>query len=196
MRAWQQVKKAPGIVVWRVCHYGLRVTWTWLWTRIYMWTVGREVWRYCEITPQLLVGGQMRAGGWRWLVAHGVTADVNLREEHDDQALGVPADVYLWLPTTDDYAPSQENLHAGVAFIERAVRQGGKVYVHCASGVGRAPTLAAAYLISTGMTPKRAIAAIQRVRPFIKPTPPQVAALERFAAEWPARSKSQAESVV
>jgi hypothetical protein len=183
MRSWRQIKKAPGIVVWRVRHYGLSVTWTWLWTRIFMWTVGREVWRYIEITPQLLVGGQMRAAGWRWLVARGVTADVNLREEHDDRPLGVPADAYLWLPTTDDHAPSQEQLRAGVAFIDRVVRRGGKVYVHCASGVGRAPTMAAAYLISTGMTPRHAVATIQRVRPFIKPTPPQIEALERFAAE-------------
>jgi hypothetical protein len=183
-RALTQIKKAPAIVVWRVSLYGVRVTWTWLWTRIFMWTVGHEVWRFCEITPQLIVGGQMRAGGWRWLVGRGITAVVNLREEHDDRALGVPVDRYLWLPTTDDYAPTQEHLRTGVAFVDRVIRQGGKVYIHCASGVGRAPTLAAAYLITTGTTPQRALAIIQRVRPFIKPTPPQVAALERFAAGW------------
>jgi hypothetical protein len=183
MRLWQQSRKGTGIVLWRMRHYGPQVTWTWLWTRVFMWTVGHEVWHYCEITPQLLVGGQMRASGWRWLAARGVTANVNLRKEHDDGLHGVPREAHLWLPTTDDQAPTPEQLSAGVAFIRRVIDQGGKVYVHCASGVGRAPTMAAAYLVSTGMTPLQAIETIGHVRPFIKPTLPQLAALERFAAD-------------
>ena len=183
MRALRLAPKGCGIVVWRLRHYGVRTTWTWLWTRLFMWTVGREVWRYSQITPQLYVGGQIRAGGWRWLVAHGVTANVNLREKHNDSVHGVPQDSYLWLPTRDDDAPTPQQLRSGVAFISRVIEQGGRVYVHCASGVGRAPTMAAAYLMSTGMTYEQAIAAIQHVRPFIKPTLPQLEALKRFAAD-------------
>ena len=183
MRVLRWATKGAGIVVWRLRHYGVRTTWTWLWTRLFMWTVGREVWRYSQITPQLYVGGQIRAGGWRWLVAHGVTANVNLRENHDDSVHGVPHDAYLWLPTRDDHAPTPEQLRSGVAFISRVIEEGGRVYVHCASGVGRAPTMAAAYLISTGMTCEQAIAAIKHVRPFIKPTQPQLEALKQIAAD-------------
>ncbi len=175
--------KAVSIGVYRVRHYGWYVTWTWLWTRLFMWIVGREVERYSRITPHLWVGGQMRAHGWRWLVARGITADVNLREEHDDRVHGVPPHIYLWLPTKDDHAPTSEHLHIGVEFISRVISQGGAVYVHCASGVGRAPTLAAAYLISTGMSPEQAIETIRRARPFIKPTPVQLSALRRFAED-------------
>ena len=182
MHPLRLLTKAASIAVYRVRHYGWRITGTWLWTRLFMWTVGREVERYCRITPHLWVGGQMRAGGWRWLTAHGVTATVNLRAEHDDRACGVPEDGYLWLPTVDDHAPTPEHFHAGVEFIRRIVAQGGVVYVHCASGVGRAPTLAAAYLVSTGMSVEQAIETIRRVRPFVKLTPEQLSALRRFAA--------------
>jgi len=49
--------------------------------------------------------------------------------------------------------------------------------------VGRAPTLAAAYLISTGMTLDEALATIRRTRPFINITPPQMALLVEYEAQ-------------
>jgi predicted protein tyrosine phosphatase len=175
--------KGWNILVWRLRRHGLGVTFTWAWTRIYLWTMGRPVLRYCPVTPHLYVGGQMNARGWRWLAAHGLTADVNLRSEFDDARRGIAPPAYLWLPIPDDHAPSMEQLDRGVEFIQSVVASGGKVYVHCASGVGRAPTLAAAYLVSTGLSPDQAWALIRKTRPFIKPTPPQLAALERFASE-------------
>jgi protein-tyrosine phosphatase len=108
---------------------------------------------------------------------------VNLRSEFDDAAHGIEPDAYLWLPTHDDHAPSLDQLRSGVAFIGQAIEGGGKVYVHCASGVGRAPTMAAAYLVSTGLSPDQAWAQIRRVRPFIRPTPPQLAVIDQFALE-------------
>lgn len=175
--------KSLRILAWRLRHHGLWVVFTWAWTRIYLWTVGRPVLRYCPITPQVYVGGQMNGRGWRWLAAQGLSADVNMRSEFDDAAHGIAPDAYLWLPTNDDHAPTLEQLHTGVAFIRQIVEQGGKVYVHCGSGVGRAPTMAAAYLVSTGLSADQAWALIRKTRPFIKPTQPQLAALEQFAAE-------------
>jgi hypothetical protein len=49
--------------------------------------------------------------------------------------------------------------------------------------VGRAPTTAAAYLVSTGLAPQQAWDSIRAVRPFIRPTKVQRAALERFATD-------------
>jgi predicted protein tyrosine phosphatase len=177
------LRKGLRILAWRLRHHGLRVTITWAWTRLYLWTVGRPVLRYCSVTPQLYVGGQISARGWHWLRARGLTADVNMRSEFDDAANGIAPDAYLWLPTDDDHAPTLDQLRTGVDFIRQAIGRGGKVYVHCTSGVGRAPTMAAAYLISTGLSVDQAWALIRRTRPFVKPTPPQLAALEQFAAE-------------
>jgi hypothetical protein len=181
VRLVRLLAKGLRIVARRLRRQGLRVTFTWAWTRLYLWTAGRPVLRYCPVAPGLYVGGQMDARGWRWLAARGLTADLNLRSEFDDAAHGIQPDAYLWLPIDDDHAPTLDQLATGVAFIGRAIEAGGKVYVHCASGVGRAPTMAAAYLVSTGLSPEQAWALIRETRPFINPTPPQLEILEAFA---------------
>jgi protein-tyrosine phosphatase len=81
----------------------------------------------------------------------------------------------------DDDAPSLEHLTSGVAFIRGVVAAGGKVYIHCGAGVGRAPTMAAAYLISEGHSLESALALVRSARPFITITPPQMARLEEWA---------------
>lgn len=114
--------------------------------------------------------------------ARGITAVVNMRVEYDDEKAGVASAHYLHLPTADDHAPSLEHLRQGAAFIAEEIGRGGSVYVHCGSGVGRAATMAAAYLISTGLTPEEAWSTIRQVRPFVRPTAVQVEQLERFSA--------------
>jgi protein-tyrosine phosphatase len=106
-----------------------------------------------------------------------------MRSEFDDAVYGLGAKEYLWLPTDDDHAPTLDQLRQGVNFICEIIEGGGKVYVHCAGGVGRAPTMAAAYLVSTGLTPAEALALIRRSRPFINPTKAQLAALEEYASD-------------
>jgi protein-tyrosine phosphatase len=116
-----------------------------------------------------------------------------MRVEYDDQAAGIAPERYLYLPTVDDEAPSLEDLEAGAAFVAREIARGvapeigpgdapGAVYVHCSAGVGRAPTMVAAYLVRTGLSPEQAWARIRQARPFVRPTPPQIEQLERFAA--------------
>jgi predicted protein tyrosine phosphatase len=136
-----------------------------------------------QVTPHLHLGGQHRRHGMSRLEARGITAVVNMRIEHDDEETGVATERYLHLPTVDDHAPTLEDLHTGVAFIEEEVARDGAVYVHCGSGIGRAATMAAAYLVSTGLTPDEAWARIREVRPFIRPTEVQVEQLDRFAAQ-------------
>jgi protein-tyrosine phosphatase len=91
-------------------------------------------------------------------------------------------DHYLWLPTTDDHPPGLEDLERGATFIAGQIEAGRGVYVHCASGVGRAPTMAAAYLVSAGMSVDAAWETIRRGRPFIRPTPPQIEVIRQFEA--------------
>jgi len=136
-----------------------------------------------QITPHLYVGGQYRRRGWRKLKPWGVTAVVNLRAEFDDEHAGIAPAHYLHLPTADDVAPTLDQMQAGAAFIAQEVENGGGVYVHCGSGVGRAATLAAAYLVQTGLRSDQAWALIRQARPFIRPTAVQIDQLERFAAQ-------------
>ena len=178
-------KIAKGIrILWgRLTQQGLRVTVLWAADHGVRIITGAPIRNLSQITPQLHVGGQYRRRGWPRLASRGVTAVVNLRVEFDDNDAGIAPPRYLYLPTVDDNPPTLEQLHAGVAFIAEEIARGGGVYVHCGSGVGRAATMAAAYLVSTGLTPDQAWARIREVRPFIRPNPVQVAQVERFASQ-------------
>ncbi|MBN1248046.1 MAG: dual specificity protein phosphatase family protein [Anaerolineae bacterium] len=165
----------------RMVEHGLRPTWLWLVDKIVRRLRGFSPSHISRVTPQLYVGGQHRCRGLPAMRAQGMTAVVNMREESDDAARGVALDHYLWLPTTDDTAPDVADLQRGVSFIAEQIAAGHGVYIHCASGVGRAPTMAAAYLVSQGATTVEAWETIRQGRPFIRPTPPQLAVIEAFA---------------
>jgi protein-tyrosine phosphatase len=115
-----------------------------------------------------------------------VTAVVNMRTEFDDAATGMAPDRYLHLPTVDDTPPTLEQLRKGVTFIAEEVARDGGVYVHCGAGVGRAPTMAAAYLVSTGLTPEEAWSRIRSIRPFIRIKSGQAEQIEHYAESSPA----------
>lgn len=169
-------------ILWqRLVGQGLPVTALWAADHLARIVSGAPIRRVSQITPQLHVGGQYRRCGWPTLAARGITAVVNLRLEFDDNDHGLAPSRYLHLPTADDDAPTLEQLHQGVAFIAQEITAGGGVYIHCKSGVGRAATMAAAYLVSTGLTPGQAWAHIRQVRPFIRPTAVQVRQIERLA---------------
>jgi len=185
-------KSAQGmrILQERLIEQGLRVTALWAADHAVRIVTGAPIRRVSQITPQLHVGGQYGRSGWPRLAARGITAVVDLRVEFDDNDAGIAPPRYLYLPTIDDHAPTLEHLRAGVAFIAKELARDGGVYVHCGAGVGRAPTVAAAYLVSTGLTPDQAWARIERVRPFVRPRPGQVAQVERFARELTADDRS------
>jgi protein-tyrosine phosphatase len=173
-------RKGLHILVDRLRNQGLRVTLIWLYGRGVPKLTGIPLVRYSRVTPEVWVGGQFGRRGKRKLEQHGVTGNVNLRSEFDDAAHGLALEQYCHLPTVDDTAPTLEHLQQGADFIARVVGAGGTVYIHCAGGVGRAPTLAAAYFIAQGHTLDEAIALIKRIRPFIRIMPPQWAQLQQF----------------
>jgi protein tyrosine phosphatase (PTP) superfamily phosphohydrolase (DUF442 family) len=172
-----------GILCNRLVKHGLWPTALWAADHAVRIVTGANIRAVSQITPQLHVGGQYRRRGWRRLAARGITAVVNMRVEFDDQEAGIAPDRYLYLPTVDNDPPSLEHLREGVAFMAEEIEGGGGVLVHCGSGVGRAPAMAAAYLISTGKTADEAWRMIREKRPFILPRPAQVAQVARFAAE-------------
>lgn len=167
----------------RLAGQGLGPTWLWVKDKIQQRTRGFSQPAVSRVQPLLYVGGQPRRRGLAAMRQLGIAAIVNMREEVDDARRGVALEHYLWLPTTDDRPPTLAMLARGVAFITAQMAAGQGVYIHCAAGVGRAPTMAAAYLVSTGMTPARAWERIRQVRPFIRPTPPQFAVIEEYARQ-------------
>ena len=151
-----------------------------LWDFVIRSFTGAPVVRFSHITPQIIVAGQYQKRGWKVLMQRGVTASVNMRLEFDDEAAGIAPSRHLRLEVEDNTPPTIDQLRRGVEFIDEEVKRGGKVYIHCAAGIGRAPTMAAAYLVSTGLTPAQAWKQIKRVRPFIRPTPGQEAQIKEL----------------
>ncbi|XWX02473.1 dual specificity protein phosphatase family protein [Aggregatilineales bacterium SYSU G02658] len=149
--------------------------------------LGRPIWRYSWITPDILLGGQPARRVWPTLTKIGVKGIINLRDEYDYlDRLARKTDQlhYLYLPTVDNTAPTLEHLAQGVEFMREIFAEGGKVYIHCWEGLGRGPTMVAAYLVSTGLTPDEAWDYIRSVRPFIRPVPAQRAQLQTFAEQY------------
>jgi len=104
------------------------------------------------LSEQVAVSGEeISENNWAVLTARsGFTAVVNLRHEYQDVFSSPLPVAYLWLPVTDFTDPTLEQLFMGSQFIDTAVRAGNKVLIHCKLGIGRSPTLAAAYLVWTG----------------------------------------------
>lgn len=168
------------ILIRRLRMQGLRTTLNWLYTVGMAKLTGRVSLRYSRITPHLYIGPQFGRRGKPAFERAKIKASVNLRSEFDDEAHGLALADYLHLPVDDNTAPSMETLEKGVAFIRSVTERGENVYVHCGSGVGRAPTLAAAYLVAEGSTVDQAVARIQEVRPFVRILPDQMARLREY----------------
>lgn len=147
------------------------------WRRIF----GLPTLRRSKITPQIFIGGQHSSIGINGLRKLGITAVVNMRmRSFYQKALFEQKVNYLHLPTPDLTAPTLEDLISGVAFIKAELEKSGKVYIHCKHGEGRGPTMALAYLISTGLTYDDAYALVKKVRVFIRPTLDQITRLKEF----------------
>lgn len=163
---------------------GWRGAWIWLFGHGWPRLSGVPLARFSRVTPQLFVGAQFNAAGKHTLTTWGITGSVNLRAEWDDATRNLAFARYCYLPTEDGEAPTLSQLETGVAFIQQTIETDGKVYIHCRSGVGRAPTLAAAYLVSRGHALTDALQLIQKVRPFIQVTPAQLDRLRQFAIAY------------
>lgn len=179
-RIWRLIRKGADILRHRLRTQGVRTTLLWFVVRGLTFVTGVPTIRYSRITPQVFVGPQYRRMGKRKLERHGVNAGINMRSEFDDAAHELEFPRYCHLPTVDDDPPGLEQLNVGAEFIDQVVKDGGKVYIHCAGGIGRAPTMAAAYLVSQGLGLDEAIARIRSARPFIRIMPSQMARLRQF----------------
>lgn len=170
------------IIFRRIRKQGLRQTIRWFRAVGVPWLTGRISLRYSRITPNLYLGPQYGQLGMKTLREAGVSASMSLRAEYDDKEYGLAFPDYHHMPIVDNTAPTIEQLDQGVAFIKRVIGDGKAVYVHCGSGVGRAPTMVAAYLIAQEkLSVADAIKKITETRPFIRVLPVQEQRLEEYA---------------
>lgn len=137
-----------------------------------------------QITDNLYVGAQFGPGEWVTLEKLGITVNVNLRAHAQDSFDGSAPRVSLWLPTPDLHGPDVETIEISARFIASMIAAGRKVYLHCRFGTGRAPTVGAGYLVTTGLSADEALNLMKRQRPVAKPTNDQIARLHQFAGKW------------
>lgn len=134
---------------------------------------------HSDITPYISIGTNMCCSmhGDR-LVKLGFDADLDLEEERQEAPPAI--NFYTWIPIPNHVAPSQDQLDFGVAVIRELVALRKKVYVHCHNGHGRAPTIVATYLTTTGKTTEEALQMIAAKRPEVHLEDVQRQALDEF----------------
>jgi protein tyrosine phosphatase (PTP) superfamily phosphohydrolase (DUF442 family) len=143
-----------------------------------------------RITDDLVVGGAIPVRAYRSLKEMGITAVIDLREEarDDEAALRVLGIELLYLPATDRYAASQDQMRRGVEWALERIERGGKVYAHCKHGVGRGPLMGLAIMVAQGSTASGALRHMRSQRWQAAPNDRQLAALVQFERDWTGRT--------
>ena len=137
------------------------------------------------VTPNIFLGGFLLPSDVADLREHGIRAVINVSHELIDpvETLRAAGIAYHHVPCWDMGAPTLLCCDAGVRFLAEHIARGERVYVHCASGVGRSVVLTVCYLATCeGMDVAEALARLQRLRPRIKLRPSQRAFIDEYVA--------------
>lgn len=135
------------------------------------------------LTDRIAVGGGIWSAENMAAVARaGITHIIDMQIEFDDTPLAAKQGIeVLWNPTDDDFELKPAALfQRGVEFAEAALEKDGKVYIHCAAGVHRAPMMTLAVLGSMGWTVDDAMEMIQAKRPVADFAEVYVQSVERY----------------
>lgn len=117
------------------------------------------------------------------VAATGVVTLVSLTEvPPDPDAVATAGMAHVHIPIQDYTAPTLQQMLVFVETVEDGIDAGEPVGVHCAAGLGRSGTMAAAWFISQGMSADEALATIRELRPGSVETLAQEQVLEEFAA--------------
>ena len=74
----------------------------------------------------------------------------------------------LHLPTIDMTAPSVDTIEKAIQFMNEALKENQKIFVHCKVGMGRSATIVFCHLVvNENMTPEDAIKLLKEKRPEI-----------------------------
>jgi protein tyrosine phosphatase (PTP) superfamily phosphohydrolase (DUF442 family) len=127
---------------------------------------------FSQITNDLFIGTTPDAPDYDRLRSLGVRLVINMRFARGPRPDSHPdALTFLWLRTIDSpliWIPLKKLIH-GTHIALETIRQGGKVYSHCAAGRHRSVAMGAAILIAQGYAPDAAMRLIKKQRPIADP---------------------------
>ena len=134
------------------------------------------------VTERVALGGGIwNARNMEEVAQAGVTHVLNM--QFDDRPLAEPHGIrVLWNPTDDDFLPKPpELLKRGVDFALEALEDAeGRLYVHCAAGVHRAPMMTLAVLCAMEWEMEAAMVQIETRRPVVDFADVYVESVRRF----------------
>jgi protein tyrosine phosphatase (PTP) superfamily phosphohydrolase (DUF442 family) len=127
---------------------------------------------FSQITDDLFIGTTPTAVDYDHLRDLGVRLVINMRFLRGPQPDSHPEALnLLWLRTIDSpiiLIPVEKLIQGTQAALE-TIRNGGKVYSHCAKGRHRSVAMGAAILIAQGHSPETAMHLIKEKRPIADP---------------------------
>ena len=135
------------------------------------------------LTDRIAVGGGIwNAENMAKVAEAGITHIIDMQLEFDDTPLATACGVeVLWDPTDDDFEPKPAELFEnGVKFGMAALEAEGKLFIHCAAGVHRAPMMASALLGAMGWELRDAMRLIEARRPVTDFPEVYVRSVEEF----------------
>jgi len=133
----------------------------------------------CEIDDFMWVGARPRFLGRVFLKRIFRRTPISLlRGDQPGGLLGPSATMVV--PITEFVEIPQSDFLAAISLLEKFREEGKKPFVHCREGVGRAPSVAVAYLIYKGLTLSAALDKVMDGRRVTKINPLQMASLARF----------------
>ena len=130
-----------------------------------------------------LGGGIWNEENMAELARMGITHVIDMQIEFDDTPLAEPHGIrVLWNATDDDFQPKPAELfERGVEFATEALEEpGGKLFIHCAAGVHRAPMMTLGVLCSMGWEVGTAMETIMARRPVVDFADVYVNSVENF----------------
>jgi hypothetical protein len=143
------------------------------------------------VTSDLLLGGFLVPRDVGDLARGGVGAVVNVSRElvEPEDALAAAGIAYHRVPCWDARVPTIDEAAGAVRFIAGHVAEGRKVYVHCASGVGRSVSILLCYLAAhEGAEVDDALASITSLRPRVSLSRVQRAFVDEYVG-WHRRQQ-------
>ena len=145
---------------------------------------------FSAITDDLFIGTTPHPAEYDLLRRMGVRLVINMRFDRPPAPdPGQPPLDLLWLPTFDTpLLPIPiRMLTRGAEAALAAIKDGGRVYVHCLKGRHRGVAMGAAVLIAQGASPAQAMQLIKSRRPLADPDAAYIRwRIHLFARRWTA----------